>query len=63
MMGRLHMHCLFDTRRDAERAQEAMELTDTAGLSKKVFSEVSGGERQRAVLCQPRSRRIRSTPA
>jgi len=51
MMGRLpHRTALFDTRRDAERAQEAMELTDTAGLSKKVFSELSGGERQRAVL-------------
>ncbi|HYR91060.1 MAG TPA: ABC transporter ATP-binding protein [Terriglobia bacterium] len=52
MMGRLPHRAagFFDTRRDADRAREAMELTDTAGLSKKVFSELSGGERQRTVL-------------
>jgi iron complex transport system ATP-binding protein len=52
MMGRLphRTAAFFDTRRDAERAREAMELTDTAALSKKVFGELSGGERQRVVL-------------
>ena len=52
MMGRLPHRTagLFDTEQDMERAREAMELTDTATLSGKVFGELSGGERQRVVL-------------
>jgi iron complex transport system ATP-binding protein len=53
MMGRLPHRAsgvLFDTRRDAERAEHAMSLTDTAALSGKTFNELSGGERQRVVL-------------
>src|SRR4029077_15935326 len=52
MMGRLPHRTggLFDSPRDLERSREAMELTDTLGLSGKVFGELSGGERQRIVL-------------
>jgi iron complex transport system ATP-binding protein len=53
MMGRLPHRTagvFFDTPRDAEWTGQAMELTDTATLSRKPFNELSGGERQRAVL-------------
>src|SRR5438105_9584637 len=53
MMGRLPHRpagVLFDTARDAEWTEQAMELTDTARLSGKTFNELSGGERQRTVL-------------
>src|SRR5437588_1043449 len=53
MMGRLPHRTFgvfFDTPRDAEWTEEAMQLTDTAALSGKPFNELSGGERQRAVL-------------
>ena len=50
-MGRLpHREGFFDSQADLERANAAMELTDTAALSRKTFSELSGGERQRVVL-------------
>jgi len=41
---------LFDSGIDIERAEHAMQLTDTLGLAKKSFTELSGGERQRVVL-------------
>lgn len=52
MMGRLPHRTsgLFDSPRDVERVREVMELTDTALLSGKAFTELSGGERQRVVL-------------
>jgi len=53
MMGRLPHRTagvFFDTPRDAEWTERAMELTDTATLSRKTFNELSGGERQRVVL-------------
>src|SRR5215471_15310357 len=52
MMGRLphRAGAVFDNPRDAEWAREAMMLTDTAGLSSKIFNHLSGGERQRVVL-------------
>ena len=51
LMGRLpHREGFFDSQADLERANAAMELTDTAALSRKTFSELSGGERQRVVL-------------
>ncbi len=52
MMGRLpyRTNSLFESMRDVERAQVAMELTDTALLARKTFNELSGGERQRVIL-------------
>lgn len=51
LMGRLpHREGFFDSEADLERANAAMELTDTAALATKTFSELSGGERQRVVL-------------
>lgn len=41
---------LFDTSADVERARNAMELTETAHLASRTFTELSGGERQRVVL-------------
>jgi iron complex transport system ATP-binding protein len=41
---------LFDSGIDIERAEYAMQLTDTLDLAKKAFTELSGGERQRVVL-------------
>jgi iron complex transport system ATP-binding protein len=53
MMGRLPHRTainLFDNRKDAEWARQAMELTDITLLSGRTFNELSGGERQRTVL-------------
>ena len=52
MMGRLPHRTggLFDSPRDLELSNRAMELTDTLDLSLKTFNELSGGERQRVVL-------------
>jgi len=52
LMGRLphRTGTVFDTPRDLEGTREAMELTDTAALAAKTFTELSGGERQRVVL-------------
>jgi iron complex transport system ATP-binding protein len=41
---------LFDSSIDRERAEYAMDLTDTLDLAKKSFTQLSGGERQRVVL-------------
>src|SRR3989441_2985574 len=53
MMGRLPHRTVgvfFDTPRDTELTEQAMQLTDITTLSGKTFNELSGGERQRAVL-------------
>jgi iron complex transport system ATP-binding protein len=53
MMGRLPhrgARSLFDSRKDAELARQAMDLTDVTLLSNRTFNELSGGERQRTVL-------------
>src|SRR5207245_8559280 len=52
-MGRLPHRTVgvfFDTPRDTELTEQAMQLTDITTLSGKTFNELSGGERQRAVL-------------
>jgi len=51
-MGRLPFRTgfFFDSPEDGRRVAEAMERTEVTGLADKVFSEISGGERQRVVL-------------
>jgi len=52
LMGRMpyRQNFLFDTETDDQFVQEAMALTETEHLSGKMFTEISGGERQRVVL-------------
>jgi iron complex transport system ATP-binding protein len=52
MMGRLphRSRTLFDSPAEINAVREAMDLTDTAELSTKLFNHLSGGERQRVVL-------------
>jgi iron complex transport system ATP-binding protein len=52
LMGRTpyRRNLLFDDESDAGFVSKAMRLTDTAHLTGKTFTEVSGGERQRVVL-------------
>ncbi len=40
----------FETERDLAIAREAMRLTDTAQFAERTLSEISGGERQRALI-------------
>jgi iron complex transport system ATP-binding protein len=51
-MGRLPYRSgfLFDSASDDEYVQRALALTDTGNLADKVFTQISGGERQRVVL-------------
>jgi iron complex transport system ATP-binding protein len=41
---------LFDSRFDLDRAERAMQMTDTLALANKTFTQLSGGEKQRVVL-------------
>src|SRR4029079_5624282 len=41
---------MLDSRFDVERAERAMQMTDTLALAKKTFTQLSGGEKQRVVL-------------
>jgi iron complex transport system ATP-binding protein len=52
LMGR-HPHLglvQFESERDMAVAREAMQLTDTLQFAQRTFTEISGGERQRAAL-------------
>ena len=52
LMGRMpyRQSFLFDTETDDQFVQQAMALTETGHLTGKMFTEISGGERQRVVL-------------
>ena len=52
LMGRMpyRQSFLFDTETDDQFVRQAMALTETEHLSGKMFTEISGGERQRVVL-------------
>jgi iron complex transport system ATP-binding protein len=50
-MGRTpYCHGLFESPRDREAVQRAMELTDSTAFAQRPFGELSGGERQRVAL-------------
>jgi iron complex transport system ATP-binding protein len=42
----------LETEKDMEIAGKSMEMTDTAGLKDKLMEEISGGERQLALICR-----------
>ncbi len=53
VMGRLpHSHGLFDTREDLAVAEEAMRGADCWDLRDRAVTEISGGERQRALIAR-----------